>query len=51
MITTGGKLWFGIATLTFFGAWAYALGSDFEWFGAFVLGTISAGRSLFTFHA
>ncbi|MBW8825375.1 MAG: hypothetical protein JF603_03335 [Acidobacteria bacterium] len=46
MTTTGGKLWFGVSTLAFFAAWAFALGSDFEWFGAFVLGTISAGAFL-----
>lgn len=46
MITTGGKLWFGVAVATFFGAWAFALGSDFEWFGAFVLGSICAGALL-----
>lgn len=41
MITTAAKLWFAIAGLAFVGALFYGFTAHGEWFGSFVLGTIS----------
>ena len=41
MTTTAGKFWYAVAALTFLGAFVYGFAAGGEWFGSFVLGSLS----------
>ena len=42
MATTAGKFWYAVSGLAFFGAFVYGFAAGGEWFGSFVLGSLSA---------
>lgn len=41
MATTAGKFWYAVAALAFLGAFVYGFAAGGEWFGSFVLGSLS----------